>query len=898
MFPESGTEFLGFRLVGELGRGAFGRVYLAQQGDLASRFVALKVAANIAGESQTLAQLQHSYIVPIYSYHRAGNLQAVCMPYFGSGTLAQVVQSISGRRDFPSFGREIKNTLIDRARSTSTLISSANQSAGEPVAGPATILPELANVSARATDHQDGWAKLDCLTYVEAVLSIGGDLAEGLAHAHARGILHRDLKPANVLLADDGRPMLLDFNPAEDTKLRDSAERASMGGTLPFMSPEQLEILQTRSGHLDGRSDVYALGVILYQLLTGRHPYPLRIGPTKRVISEMLADRRGLAPSPRAQNPAVSHAVEAIVQKCLATDPGKRFQSAEQLYEDIARHLSNRPLCFAPNNSVRERAQKWARRHPRLSSGAAVGVLAAAILVAAGATLFYSRERTRSLEARTTFADHRIAFRDAQLFLDDRNQSRTRLDEALVRLKDMLDRYGVPADDVGDDSWAAEVPVRYLPETDRMVLCEDVGEVFHLMSQVTVLRALATESATDRTTAIELARHWNAAAERYGTRIPAAVREQKVVLAELTGNRDEADKVRQALKEGTPESARDLYLRGAQLTQRGEHRAALPHLVKSTQIEPSNSSAWFVRGTVHLELGHDELAAGCFSACVAIRDDYAPAWLNRGLAYSRLRFYALACDDFDRAAKTDPKLTEAYLQRAQAHDAMGELKAAEADLSLALETGAAPVRGYFLRASVRARIGDEAGSRRDRDQGLRLTPADELSWVGRAENRLADDPKGALADVEEALKINPFSVFGLQLKAHILGERLDRPDDALKVLNRAVELHPDHAPTRAGRGVQLARLGRRADALKDAHEALLRDTRAPNLYQVGCIYALTSKTERDDRLEARRLLWSALKTGFAIDIVDTDTDLDPLRDDSEFKRLVEKAKTLAAERKD
>ena len=143
---------------------------------------------------------------------------------------------------------------------------------------------------------------------------------------------------------------------------------------------------------------------------------------------------------------------------------------------------------------------------------------------------------------------------------------------------------------------------------------------------------------------------------------------------------------------------------------------------------------------------------------------------------------------------------------------------------------------------------------------------------------------------------NPFSAPGLQLKAHILGERLNRPDDALAVLDRAVEFHPDHVPTRAGRGVELARRGRRDAALRDAREALLRDTRAPNLYQVGCIYALTSKTHTEDRVEAFRLLWSALKTGFGLDLVDTDTDLDPVRGDPEFRRLVAAARAHHAGR--
>src|SRR5262249_25104230 len=153
----------------------------------------------------------------------------------------------------------------------------------------------------------------------------------------------------------------------------------------------------------------------------------------------------------------------------------------------------------------------------------------------------------------------------------------------------------------------------------------------------------------------------------------------------------------------------------------------------------------------------------------------------------------------------------------------------------------------------------------DRERGLALTPTDELSWIGRGETRLADEPQGALADAEEALKLNPFSVLALQLKAHILAERLSRPEEAEAALARAVELNPDYVPARTGRGVLLARRGKRGAAIQDAREALQRDTRAPNLYQVACIYALTSATGQgypEDRTEAFQLLWSSLKTGF------------------------------------
>jgi tetratricopeptide (TPR) repeat protein len=158
--------------------------------------------------------------------------------------------------------------------------------------------------------------------------------------------------------------------------------------------------------------------------------------------------------------------------------------------------------------------------------------------------------------------------------------------------------------------------------------------------------------------------------------------------------------------------------------------------------------------------------------------------------------------------------------------------------------------------------------------------------------RVESDPAAALADVEQALDLNPLSLPGLQMKAHILAEHLHRGPDAIAALNRAVELFPDSAPARAGRGVLFARHGDRDAALRDARDALLLDGNAPNLYQVGCIYALTAKTHPEDKTEAFRHLWSGLKTGFGLDLIDTDSDLDAVRSDPEFSRLVEKARSL------
>jgi tetratricopeptide (TPR) repeat protein len=602
----------------------------------------------------------------------------------------------------------------------------------------------------------------------------------------------------------------------------------------------------------------------------------------------MLADRRQHPPSLRAANAAVPPGVEAIVQKCLAPDPADRYQTADDLRDDIELHLSNRPLRHAPNRSLRERARKWSRRHPKLASSGTVAVAAALMLVMVGSAAVYSRERSRGLEARDRLADHVADFRDVQVFLDDRTRSWPRLDEALEQLRAILARYEVAED--GDAGWLATPPVRYLSDSDQVQVRQDIGEVYFLMAQVALLKVSAATDAHQRTAELGRAEKWNQLAMRHaGDRLPRAIRDQRAAVAELRGDA-ERDRLRAEAAAAEPRSARDRYLAGAQLAHQGRYRDALPILTAATRADPGNFSAWFVRGTTHLAREENDLAAMCFGACTALRPQFAPAWLNRGLCFSRLRRLEQARDDYDRAIELDPRMAEAYIQRAGVRERFGDRDGALADFTRALETGSAPVRVHFLRASLYERLGDKEQAKADREAGLRITPSDELSWVARGEARAASDANAALADAEEALKLNPFSATALQLKAHLLSEKLNRRKEAIAVLDRAVEFYPDYVPARAGRGVLLAREGQREAALRDARDSLLRDTNPPNLYQVGCIYSLTSTTQAEDRREAYRLIWSALQRGFGHGYLDTDPDLDPLRDAPEFQRLVSAAK--------
>ena len=368
-----------------------------------------------------------------------------------------------------------------------------------------------------------------------------------------------------------------------------------------------------------------------------------------------------------------------------------------------------------------------ARRHPRLASSGTVGAVAAVLLLLVGAGAVYSWDRGRDLRA-AVFADHRTDFADVQLFLDDRNRSRPQLDEADTRLRGVLARYAVPDD--GAETWQHRAEVRRLSERDRARLNEDIGETFYLLAQVAYLRVRGADDPTVRAEHLDRAARWNEWAGRYaGARLPRAVREQRAAVAELRGSRAEAEGFRAEAARVPLDSARDLYLVGAVLAQQGRFRDALPHLQRSTYLDPKNLSAWFVRGTAHLELDQFGEAVACFTACLALRDDFAPAWRNRGLARVQLRAYPEARDDFSRAIALDPRPAAVYIERAGTREIEGDLEGAEADLTRALEAGGDPVRVRLLRASVRQRRDDKSGARSDREEGLRLTPLDEAGWV-------------------------------------------------------------------------------------------------------------------------------------------------------------------------
>jgi serine/threonine protein kinase len=353
-----------FDLLAPLGRGAFASVYLARQRSL-GRMVALKVSDNRGQEPQTLAQLDHPNIVRVYDQRLLPErrLRLLYMQYVAGGTLQAVVDRV---RQVPPAVRR-GQLLLD-------VIDASLQGRGETP----------------PTDSRTR-SRLAVLSWPEAVCWLGARLGEALDYAHHRGVLHRDIKPANVLLGADASPKLADFNVSYCSKVQGATPLAYFGGSLAYMSPEQLEAFNPehdrRPDDLDGRSDLFALATLLWELLTGERPFKEADGSSlsSETLDKMVALRSGgLSASALARVPHdCPPGMIEVLSKCLAADRSDRLRSPAGLAAQL-------DLCMFPlvQRLLRPRRQGWLvrmRRHPLipfLVAGIAPNVIFSAFNIA------------------------------------------------------------------------------------------------------------------------------------------------------------------------------------------------------------------------------------------------------------------------------------------------------------------------------------------------------------------------------------------------------------------------------------------------------------------------------------------------------------------------------------
>jgi serine/threonine protein kinase/tetratricopeptide (TPR) repeat protein len=862
LLPVVGQMFAGFELVAVLGRGTFGRVYLARQGELSDRFVALKISTNLTGESRTLARLQHTNIVPIYSVHRVDSFQAVCMPYFGATTLSHLLARYRGRAELPSTGRQLVDTLC--LLNDETDVAPPKSAAPAPILSPAALDP--GSDPGRETPirmpalpdrprSQGFLTLLQGMSYTDAVCWIGAQLADGLAHAHAMGVVHNDLKPANVLLTDAGQPMLLDFGVADDLAHRTLAR--SIGGTLPYMSPEHIESTRTLVPLTDPRSDIYGLGLVLFEMLTGRHAFSLPASSDEDELPRMLAERRAGPPRIRPHNPAVSPGLEAIIRKCLEPDPAKRYQSAADLRGDLERHRSNRPLQHVRVPSIRERLNKLAWRHPRLSSNVSLALVGLAVigLLATGLVAREARIDRYQHEAAARVLDDRARdaarglegdLKSAQYLLNVRADDPEQIAAGIAHCTTALARFGLP----DDEGWDQRPAFQVLSSEEQQRVRDRLTETCVLLARGQALRAPA---GADGAAQIEQALRTNKLAERIaGAATPNVVWEQRASLLSREGKTAEAKQAGARAGAVPLRTAADYFLSGSVALTEGRYKDALKLLSRAVELDPGFHRAHMALGACQDRLMKYSDAAASYTTAIALWPDVWWGYYHRGLVRLKLGNAPKAQADFDRAAVLAPLRPEIYIHRAIASQSLKNFPAAIRDLDRALELGASKVQAISLRASVRERSGDKDAAQRDLAEALKLEPTDDIAWVTRGLARLTSDPTGALKDFDAALALNPRSLSGLQNKSHVLS-KLGRNDDALKVLNQTLAIYPEYLKALSGRGMMFARTGQWAEAKADAIETLRLDSSPVYQYYVAGIYAQLSRHDAACNGEALRL---------------------------------------------
>jgi serine/threonine protein kinase len=656
MFPSPGDALGEFLLVAEIGRGSQGRVYLATQPALADRPVVLKLTPLTGAEHLALGRLQHTHIVPLYSLEEfpERRLRGLCLPYFGGTTLAALLAALRELPPARRHGADLQRAL-DQAQQ----------------AVPLAIRP------------LGGGSSLESDDYVRAVCRLGACLAEALAYAHERGLVHLDVKPSNILLAADGQPMLLDFHLARGPVAAGAPAPAWLGGTPAYLAPEQRAAIEAvRQGRpmpqaVDGRADVYALGLVLYEALAGRLPGP--------------AERKGL----RALNPRVSLGLADVIARCLHPRPDARYPEAGALAEDLHRHLADEPLHGVRNRDVAERWRKWRRRRPsalrRLVVALVVAVLAAGTWLYISGQLAKGRKaletgrqalrQGRHLEARGAFERGLAVAEDLPLAGDlahdlkaglrqvQRAELAAELHRTAEQLRGLFSADQLPREDARPVErlcrtlWSrrndllARLGADLSPEVLGQVRA-DLLELAVLWSDLRVRLARAPKTTAIRTQVLVVL---GDAEESFG---PSAVLyRERALHARALGLVEEARAAEEGAKRVPPQTPWEHYVLGCSYLRTGELERAEQELRRAAELEPQGLWVNFVRGRCAYLRGHHAEAAEAFAICVALAPERAVCYYNRGLAYEALGRREQALADYDRAMGLDSDLTPAQQGR-------------------------------------------------------------------------------------------------------------------------------------------------------------------------------------------------------------------------------------------
>ncbi len=746
-----------FDVLRELGSGGQGVVYLARDPGLA-RLVALKVLHphRLGGEAKerfkreadALARIEDCAIATVYEVDLDAPTPYMAMRY------------VPGR------------SLLD-------LISAARQGRDGPQSSDPTLRPG-------SSDSDD----------VRRIVAAGLRCARALERAHAAGVIHRDIKPGNIQISTAGEAVLLDFGLARDdsvsrTDLTHTGERP---GTPRYMSPEQL----WGSGEVDARTDVWSLGVTLYETLALEHPFRLgsRDGRSTTHLARAIRDRR-----PRRagrSNDGVQRDLEWILQCALEQDLDRRYPSAGALADDLERFLSDEPVRARPP-SLLYRSRKLVARH-RISA-AATAIVAVLLLVQQGlhqwrlTTASGRIEGVRAAELRQREAvldavqwlSSEIDFERMTEVLEDRGPSGVaRAERMLVQLRAMVAEQG--AQDASADS--------------------DIDQ--------RLLRASLANAERD----FELTLTLLGPGARRPRDVPAFDEVERLTLLLLahaqreTGDDEAALASCERLVELAPERANILVNRGNILADLGRSEEALESYDRAIEMRPESAWAWAQRGQAKFWLSDGTGALTDYGEAVRLAPTNPVYRFNYAVGLGNHGRFEEAIAALDRIAALSPDHAMVYVVRGRNYYNTDLYERALQDFDRAFELSAEPELDWRLgRARTARMLGLHARVLDDLDVylGQRPASAEALELRGLAHRGLGD-VDAALADYDASIAAGPRA--GAHNQRGILLGSLSRFEEALADLNRAYELGHRSPTLTYNRAAMLHGLDRNEEALE------------------------------------------------------------------------------------